>query len=664
MCLLIVPSIAAADLRGFIPTIYSYEGELDVDAFLMSEKKTGEGAADAEKRHILFSQRLVLTTKGWIYHPRFVLFLAKIGFGLYEDSLRDKSIGARDGLSINTIQEYEFRALILPEHPYNLELFTLRRNPYVTGKFTLGIETLGYNSGAIFKYKHRPYRFIVSYNLSTLESTRFTTDTTTLNASASYFKDWGSFSGAYSHKDSDSSYVATRSNSTTDSYSLGNQLQLIKKKAYLTSNINKTIFKQEDFLRSYQDDRFTWTERLTIELPWSFNTQFFYNHFKDDGDSTEKATGVSSKLWAKSDNAAFAVQHKLYQSLLTTYTFNYMKNASLTGESNGTTNSLSSEYTKKIPWGVLKAGINASRSVIDRSGVETVLNLTPPLTPITGEFLLPQEVDASTIRMRVRDDDTGTFMDMIENIHYIVQPPVGNSIPIRIVGVPVEALNTDPFYNYMFQVTYSLVPVDAEIQTDSYGYALKVHLFNYLLTPYYSYDKLEQKTLSGSLFGEPESSTSSVMGLLIQKDPLSLDVKYQDHQGTTNSYKRYKIELKYKKAISETTRLSSRAYFTRTNYDRTSTLTSASGTEDFFGGDVNLMKRFPKKNLTTNLGAFYYETSGLTQTRSYLVDASLIRSMGNLEIRAGMKIGSTMQEQGSRESLNQYYYVSLRRKLF
>ncbi len=421
------------------------------------------------------------------------------------------------------------------------------------------------------------------------------TDTTTFNANASYFKDWGSFSGAYSHKDSDSSFAATSSHSTTDSYSLANQLQLMKKKAYLSSNINKTIFEQEDFFRSYGDDRFTWTERLTIELPWNFSTQFFYNHFKDDGDSTERATGVKTKLWTKSDNAAFSVQQKLYQSLLTTYTFSYMKNSSLTGDSNVMTNSLSSEYTKKIPWGVLKAGINLSSSVIDRNGAETVLNVTPPLTPITGEFPLPQDVDASTIIMRVRDDDTGTLVDMIENVHYLVLPPVGNTIPIRIIGIPTEVLKADPFYNYTFQVTYSLVPQDAKIQTDAYGYSLKVHLFNYLLTPYYSYNKLEQKILSGTLFGVPENSTSNIVGLLIQKDPFTLDVKYQDYQATTNSYKQYKIELKYKKALTATTHVSGRAYYTRTTHDRTSSLTNTNDSRGFLWGRYKFNETLPEK---------------------------------------------------------------------
>ncbi len=92
--MLVVPSIATGDMRSFIPTIYNYEGELDADAFFMSEKKTGEGAADTERRHILFSQRFVLTTKGWIYHPRFILFLAKIGLGLYEDNVTDDNRGA------------------------------------------------------------------------------------------------------------------------------------------------------------------------------------------------------------------------------------------------------------------------------------------------------------------------------------------------------------------------------------------------------------------------------------------------------------------------------------------------------------------------------------------------------------------------------------------
>jgi hypothetical protein len=664
--LLLVPSLAHGDIRRFIPTIYSYEGELYADAFLLSEHRTADRAADTDKKHLFFSQRFVFTTKGWVYHPKFILFLAKIGLGLNEDSITGSSGGLKDGFTLNSLQDYEFRALILPEHPYNLELFTLRQNPYITGKFSEGIETLSYRTGAIFKYKQKPYKAALSYNISTIESLKYTTDTKALNANASYYKDWGNFSGAISHTDSDTSFAATGSTSSADRYAFGNQLRFLQNKIYLTSDLSQNNLKQEDLLRTFDNRRFSWTEDLNIELPWRFNVHLYFNYFKDDTTTHENATGFEDALWSKSYSGGISIQHKLYASLTTIYNLSYLSNSSSTGEAKGPNQSFSSTYTKNIPAGVLKTGISLSSSEIERTDSLTILNHIPPRTPIFGEFMLPQEVDVSSLDIRVRDDNTGFFYQL-EPTQYDDLPPVGNSIPIRILDIPVEAKNfLDPFYEYTFQVTYSLTPEHVKLRTDTTGYFLKLHLFNYLVTPYYSHTHSEQKTLSGSLSGGPDNNTTDIAGVLFQKNPYSLEIQYQNTQSTLSPFKRYRIEAKYQKAIMLDAWLNARAYYTSVSYTHGSSQTGNSLSENSLGGEISLQKRFPKKNLTTNLGLLYSQTTGgSTSSHNYLADASLIRTMGKLEIRAGLKVGGSVIEQtGKRETLNQYYYLSLRRKLF
>ncbi len=75
------------------------------------------------------------------------------------------------------IREYEFRTLILPEHPYNLELFVLRYNPFVIGRANSEIGSVTLSKGALFTYKKRPVKFKLNYTIGDTESSRSNSET-------------------------------------------------------------------------------------------------------------------------------------------------------------------------------------------------------------------------------------------------------------------------------------------------------------------------------------------------------------------------------------------------------------------------------------------------------------------------------------------------------
>jgi hypothetical protein len=232
---------------------------------------------------------------------------------------------------------------------------------------------VGYDTGAILKYKKRPYAFNLTYNISSTEANAYNNDMTTLTSNALYFKDWGTVAGSFSRTDSESSFNNFSTEYDSTEYEFENQLRFFEKKAYLTSNLNWIIFNQESTTDEFEDDRFTWNERLNFELPWRFNVELYYSHFDENSKRHLKGDGTTT-LDSKTDISGFTVTHKLYHSLVTTYNFNKLSLDTTTGDSSGTVHSFSSSYTKKIPRGLLLAGVYVSNTVSDTTGAPTILN--------------------------------------------------------------------------------------------------------------------------------------------------------------------------------------------------------------------------------------------------------------------------------------------------
>lgn len=669
---LAVPSIARGDLRQFLPSIYSTEAEIDINASRETFKNTSGGSVGINTADNFFSERFVYSTNGWIYHPRFIIFLAKLGLGLNEENFSGESPvpGSEGGWSTSFVTEYEFRARILPEHPYNLEVYTLRQNPFIQGRISGGFTAVGYDSGAIFRYKKRPFGFDLGYNMTTLESPQSTTNANNVRTNATYFKDWVSLSGSFSHTSSDSSSFGVSTSYSSDNYSFENQLKYPKREIYLTSGVNGVIYNQNSIVQTFDDRTLTWTEQLSAELPLNLTSNVFYTHFDDNGKTLESGASSETPQSSKSDNTSFSLTHKLYRSLITTYSFSYQSTTSAEGDSTastkGTNQSLNSTYTKKIPGGLLVAGVVFSRATTDVSGALAVIN-EPQTAQIFGDFTLQQSnVDDASITVRVKAPDTGILVDLTRNIHYLVFQ-VGNTTRIQIIAIPAEALSPDPLFRYNFLITYSLIPEQVKLQTNTFGYSVRLELFNNLVSPYYTYNHSEQTVLSGTLAGVPEVDTSNTAGILFQKEPYSLLLEYQSFQSTVNPYKQYRAEANYKKDVTPTAHLIVRALYRRTSYGQDLLQTNIPFTETSVGMDAHLQKSFYERRLETSLGGSFSYTSGLSKANSYYLDALLIWKMGLIELKAGAQVGQSQIEIegsiGKQESLHQYYYLSIVRKL-
>ena len=663
--MLSVPAIAWGAMGQFAPKIYSTEGEVLLDGSYENQRFTTENNSTS-RSNTLFTERFVLTTTGWVYHPRFLIFLAKVSAGLaHENITSDYPYTESQGWNTTFMPEYELRAVLLPEHDYNLELYTLRRDRYLPGTVVLGYDTVGTDTGAIFKYKRRPWAYTLAYNYTTVDSDQYSKDTSSWRTNAVYFKDWVTFAGGYFHEESDNTYSNVSTNLKTDEYSLENQLRFFHNQGNLTSNWSEIRFKEDSSLENLDDRRRTWNERLYLDLPWHLNVNLYYNYYDETSDTELPNSNISTTLDNTSKTTGVTLTHRLYQSLVTSYNFTSISVKSTTGDTDGTVHSLSTVYTKNIPRGLLTAGLNYSQSDIDRTGTPTFLNETD-VAQLFGEFTLQQtDVDPDTISMRVKSPFTDGFVGLVRDLHYLVFP-IGNTVRIQIISLPPVALSPDPFYLYTFQVTYELIRDEATIKTTTYGASLKLELFENSVSPYVSYFHTEQDTnTSRSFSGEPLDTTTYIAGIYLQKQPYSLLLEYQDVQSNVNPYTMMKAEAMYRKDLSAYTRLHLKAIYQKTKHDET--FGQESGfTEDFIGGTLWFQRRYPKRNLTLNLGATYNRSKGLNTRQSYSVDGELLWKLKQFELRAGMGVGYTEIEyqSGTQDSLYQRYSLSVRRQIF
>ena len=130
--LYVTPSTVFAQMSQFIPKISDYEGFLEVDATYESDENVTSGRS-AKRSDLFLKQMLDFSALGHVYHPKFILFSLRLAVGLQEESF---SAGGTSKFSTGAADEYEFRAMVLPEHPYNLELYHYKLEPLAKGGFS------------------------------------------------------------------------------------------------------------------------------------------------------------------------------------------------------------------------------------------------------------------------------------------------------------------------------------------------------------------------------------------------------------------------------------------------------------------------------------------------------------------------------------------------
>ena len=660
---LAAPSIVLADLRQFIPQIYSTEGDLEIDASHENKEnivsENGSRTADT-----FLSEKIVLTVKGFVYHPRFLLFLGKFGTGLSQEKYRQSSdIFTEDSSHSEGIWEYEFRTLLLPEHPYNLELYALRYNPFIVGRANPEINSVTTSEGALFTYRKRPFKVKLNYNVSRTESTRSDSDSENYGAFANYFKENFTLAGSISRSVTNASVSSATTEYKLLNYSINNQIRLFQRRVYFTSIAGQIISDQRAVETYTEGNRTTWSEQLNMYLPWNFNSIITYGYFRDIQRSQEIDTKVKSLTESMTNTAGVTVTHQLFDSLRTAYNYNYNASLTSTGDAFTSINSLNAAYTKKIPWGKLFAGLLLSQSLLDRRGNPMVAGENYKAA-IFDEFTLEEsEIDLQSLKVYVKDPSLGPI-ELTNNVHYSISP-VGNTFKIFIIDIPAIVKDPDPNFVYAFRVTYLFTISSFKLRKTGVGYNLKLELFNKLVNPFYAYYHEDQELLYGTLPSGVDEITSNTVGLLLEKRPYSLLTEYQDYDSRLNPSKRYRAETNYRQSFNGTTYADARVYYEKIKH-LVSVYNPESTTETSTGIDMKINKRYPRKHLTITGLASYGHRKLIFDTNRYSLGAFLTWTLEKIDLSLGANLYRTESSinTGGSENTNQTYYFSLKRKLF
>jgi hypothetical protein len=328
---------------------------------------------------------------------------------------------------------------------------------------------------------------------------------------------------------------------------------------------------------------------------------------------------------------------------------------------------LTSNYVKKIAWGRFNAGIFARNTITDINNAPTrtdVRTLSGPL-PLPASFdLSAQNIDESSIIVRVKNPDPPYDLIPLTSADYTVSPAIGNTVQITITDLPSPLLCTGILCagkNYDFHVAYSFIQQMVEYETTITGYNVKFELFDNLINPYFGYSKQDQKVLSGRLSGGPQNTSTETVGLLVLKAPYSFTEEYQSVVSNVNASRTIKSIIDYRKNMTTNTSL-----YAKMNYTMTKQEGSSTGSYNTFGANARLQINVPRKNAAVAFGLFYYRRDSFTTSESYALNSSLTWKIGKLLLTAGAIATESVSttQSGKNNVVSQQYYLSLSRKLF
>lgn len=663
MIFLLFMDITCVNALDFTPRLYDSEGEIEINfSYDRDENRTDESGF--MRRDIFLKEKLNLIFRGYIYHPRFITIYLKTSAGLKHEDFRTQTM--RSSWWTASSFEYEWRNFILPEHPYNLELFFVRKEPLSRQglmRISPAVMTL---EGGKFKYEKKPYFLNMLYSEASTRQEDVRYDTRLFSNSLRYFREFKggrniSFSGSYLKTESSGS-------DSRELYQLGNGINL--RFLSLSSSLSFDNSRHRDLLVE-ETDSFSWTERLLMRLPLNLSSGLSFSYTKDDSSTDNRI-----KRRREVNNALFSLSHQLFASLSSTYRFNHLSSRSfednLLRESDSevktSSHFFSTNYTKSISGGRFNGGFNLGTSLYDRKGEISIIKEPHSAQPgVIGndEFdLNERNILVSSIEVYVENPDNRILYRLTPMIHYEITG-IGDITRIRVLDLPPGAWSADPsIITYQFFVSYSTEDRGAELRTDTYGYNLRFDLFNNLLSPYYSYSSLRTSLRSGFYEGRLPETDIDTMGLIVSRRPYYLFLQYQDVDSNINPSDSFRGEFRYSLDINPYFHILSRVFYSETWYHKGYML-ERDYSETTKGAAIDIRKKF-HRNMWLNSSARYTRRDSLSDADFYSLSSSLSFRAGMLDLVAGINLqwNRTYSDTTDTRRFSELFYINLRRRLF
>ena len=607
------------------------------------------------------AEKLRLYLNGFIYHPRFIMFHVKGAGGLSQERFEGTAGGAltKDGLGT----EYEFRTKVLPEHPYNLELYTLRATPLVRGISFANTRPVNSARGTIFRYAARPLSLELGYNVNAQESRVSSAEAKTASVTGGHVAGPTTTSVGYSRTDSRASpgvQTAGDNSFADNTISLG--------KASLFSGVRQSRLSQSATFDPGEPGlatgRFSWMERFNAALPGNLSTSASYQLRKDAVTREQTATSPKSETANETRASSFTLSHKLYESVRTNYSLRRSSSRSSTGDTTSVSNAVNGVYTKKIPDGMATLGVSGARTRIDQKNAPLIVGETHSAR-LFGDFTLAREgIDPETISISAVSD-TGALIGLARDTHYIVQPS-GAAVLVTIVSLPSQLTSDkDPEFVYAFSVTYALLAGTVGLELDTLGYNAGLSLFDSLINPYYTHQRSTQAVLSGSIPGGAQDLHTDLVGVALRQAPYTLVSEYRNVASDLYPSRSRRNLMEYSDKMTDTATISLRAQFVETVYSAGRS-GDAGYTENVAAYDARLRKTVPRSRLSAGAGASYSKRRATLDTELYSATANLAWMAGKLSVNLGASISRSRTSAAIEKQtvLSQYYYLTVSRKLF
>jgi hypothetical protein len=647
---------------NFFPSVDYITGSLELD-MVQRDYKTTTVNTSSETSLRSFTEKIRIDTYGYVYHPRFMVFQLGGSAGLIQDSTTNTGLASGKNHGFN---EYDADIMLLPEHRYNLELFTRKQ---MGAPMAFSPEsTVNSSEGAIFRYKQRPFLLHLSALDSSYERGSAWSDAKQYDAAGTYFL--GPTTNTLSYQLIDTTTSQGETAFSTYSY-FNNTFKLSS--VTLKSQVSAMRQAQDSFadMPAIGVDRSEWYERLDAQLPLNVSLYAEHNYRKQENTSVQSLPASPESTVFEKDSLDFlTLQHQLYNSLRTAYNASEKKNRSTAGDQSSTTQGLSFNYTKNIPGGIFNAGCGFQDTVMTRTGAANILNEAHAQVLVPGVFLLyNQAVDPSTITVMVKDPNPPqNLISLTLNVNYTIQQ-FGNAVQITVLNLP-PAINPPTLNNlYDFVVSYALARNDSQTDTKDKTINFSFSLFDGLFGPYYSYSTSDLKVISGTYPGGDTYSKNVTYGYSVKRKPFLFVLERTDYQSPTSPYRSIRASTDYQQLLTPDTDITARLTYNKTEHF--ATYISSGSLDKTTSMEISAHKVFPYDNLELFGGGIYTvnEVTGMT-TDNYTLSASLKWHVGKLDVYAsGSKTYSVSVATSGNQSSKQLseqdsYYLVVSRKIF
>lgn len=649
---LFFPRQTFCEERSFMPSVENLYGSLELDMRRIETARTtnlGNNYTDLYQG----IERLRLGTDGYVYHPRFMIFHLGGAVGLDQGYYKTPGYFSRTS---HAFDEYDFIATLLPEHPYNLEVFSRRAVLPLSPSYPQ--ENLATSYGASFRYREKPLTVNLSTVSQSLETGKSSYDSTDYSAGATHVIGPVSNAVRYSHGETQSSSgtQAVRTNSI-----FNNSIKLTD--VYLASSIGTDRQNQTNpSTGTIETAESAWTERLHADLPINLSAELQHEYRRNELTFGQLSSTQEPTTFDKKTADYIILSHMLYQSLRTTYTANKTSIEATGGSLDSSQEQIAFAYVKNIPAGALNANYSYQDLSSTRIGTPVITSERHP-TIVPGTFVLSNLApDPSTITVMVTHPVTQNLVPLTRNVNYLVTQ-FGNVLQITILSLP-NSIVFVPGTSYDFTVSYYLQSTDSITDMRTNAYHLGLVLFNGQFSPFVG---LITSDVNSSFGGIPINDiiTSITYGYNAQLQPFTFFTEYNDYRSRISPSQSVTAWTEYRQLITDDTDIIARLTYNETN--RPITELSPAYSEKFTIVDVSARKSFPREHLNVFIGGSYSKrrVTGLTAT-SYELHPSLQWHIGMLDVSASVSKSFTVTAGtfGNQSYMMDTYYLTVSRKLF